>query len=260
MGKKNKKNKTPNEIKKYQAQQNAINRYKKNMESYQKRLDTANKWKQKMELDRKIIMESDEYKKKRELREQELQKLPQIDCKEFVVRRATFKCMHNDHHTEDIDAAISIVNKNGQLEKVKISAGYCKECQIYFIMESTYQYLKKLGVPICRISDEKSYFNETYLNGMELAPESILMQHGYNVSQNDNLSEIVRHKILAVLIDNKIMHRSDIISYLDFFISQRQYQSRFEMAISKWEIDREFVLNYRVGQYTTYGVNGIYRF
>lgn len=254
-----KKKKQSNEMEKIFAKKHAIERYERNLASYRQRIESANEWRQKLEQERKEIMDSDEYKKRRENREKELQKLPQIGCKEFVVRRATFKCMHNDHHTEDIDAAISIINRNGIMELVKISAGYCNECGIFFILDSTYEYLKKLGVPICRICDEKSYLNESYLNGVELASESILMQHGYNVSQVENLSEEVRHKILAVLIDNKIMHRSDIISYLDFFISQRQNQSRFELAISKWEVDREFVLNYRIGEYSTYGVNAIYR-
>ena len=69
---------------------------------------------------------------------------------------------------------------------------------------------------------------------MRLAQESILMQFGYNVSQQEGLSATSRQKILAVLIDNKIMTKNEIISYLDFFISQRSKQSRMEIAISKY--------------------------
>lgn len=32
-----------------------------------------------------------------------------------------------------------------------------------------------------------------------------------------------------------------------------------ERAISKWEDDREFVEEYKSGEYTKYGVNAIYR-
>lgn len=32
-----------------------------------------------------------------------------------------------------------------------------------------------------------------------------------------------------------------------------------ELAISKWETDREFVENYRVGEYTQFGVHAIFR-
>ena len=62
-----------------------------------------------------------------------------------------------------------------------------------------------------------------------------------------------QHKILAVMIDNKILTKTAIISYLDFFISQRQSQPKFEAAISKWENDREFVSNYYKGSYAKYG-------
>ena len=85
------------------------------------------------------------------------------------------------------------------------------------------------------------------------------MQYGYNVSQVKGLSATRRQKILAVIIDNKVMAKSEIISYLDFFINQRNSMSNMEVAVSKWEVDREFVENYRIGQYTQFGVNAIYR-
>lgn len=94
---------------------------------------------------------------------------------------------------------------------------------------------------------------------MILAQESILMQYGYNTNQNEGLSATRRQKILAVLIDKKILGKSEIISYLDFFISQHQYSSKYQVAISKWEADREFVEHYRMGEYHQYGVNAIYR-
>lgn len=56
----------------------------------------------------------------------------------------------------------------------------------------------------------------TYINGMRLAKESLLIQYGYNVSQTEGLTDLRRHKILAVIIDNKIMSKGEIISYLDF--------------------------------------------
>ena len=85
------------------------------------------------------------------------------------------------------------------------------------------------------------------------------MQYGYSVSQEEDLTAARRHRILAVMIDNKILTKTAIISYLDFFISQRQSQPKFEAAISKWENDREFVSDYHKGSYTKYGVKRIYR-
>ena len=95
--------------------------------------------------------------------------------------------------------------------------------------------------------------------GMRLSQESILMQYGYSVSQTEGLSDARRRKILAVLVDNKVLTRSDVIGYLDFFISQRKHQHQYEKAIEKWESDREFIAHYKTGSYTEYKVNSISR-
>ena len=184
--------------------------------------------------------------------------LPEIGLKDFVVRANVFKCMHNKHKIDNVVATINI-DDDGKKKQIKISAGYCSQCKIYFIMDSTYQNLKKKGMVLCRVTDEKNYMKSGYINGMKLAQESLLMQYGYNVSQIEGLTATGRQKILAVIIDNKIMSKSEIISYLDFFISQRSSIPKMEVAISKWEADREFVENYKIGQYTQFGVNAIYR-
>lgn len=184
--------------------------------------------------------------------------LPEIGLKDFVVRRNVFKCMHNKHEIDNVVAMINI-DDDGKKQQIKISAGYCSQCKVYFILDSTYQSLKKKGMILCRITDEKNYMRGAYVNGMLLAQESVLMQYGYTVSQTEGLSATSRQKILAVIIDNRIMAKSEIISYLDFFISQRSSRSNMEIAISKWEADREFVENYRLGEYTQFGVKAIYR-
>lgn len=193
-------------------------------------------------------------------KEQEnLKQLPQINYGDFMIRKSTFKCIHSNHHTKDMAATINVIEKDGNIKLKKINVGYCKECNVFFILESVYEELRKWYIPICKVSDVKTYYTSNGKNAMKLAQESVLRQYGYSVSKTEDLSDTVRQKILAVLIDNHIITKNDIISYLDFFISQRRYQSKYEQAISKWEEDREFVINYRIGEYTTYGINAIYR-
>ena len=182
----------------------------------------------------------------------------EIGLKDFVVRGNVFKCMHNKHKIDNVVARINIDN-DGKTQQIKISAGYCSQCKTYFILDSTYQGLKKKGMILCRVTDEKNYMKGSHINGTQLAQESMLMQYGYNVSQTEGLSATGRQKILAVIIDNRIMAKSEIISYLDFFINQRSSLNNMGIAISKWEADREFVENYKIGQYTQFGVNAIYR-
>ena len=94
---------------------------------------------------------------------------------------------------------------------------------------------------------------------MSLAEESVLMQYGYNVNAAEDLSAERRQKILAVLMDNEIVPKSQIISLLDFFISQRQNRKYMEAAIDKWSEDREFVEDYNPGTYTRVHIRSMQR-
>ena len=105
-----------------------------------------------------------------------------IRVKDFVVRSSIFKCMRNNHKLQNVDAFVGIMDKKGDIKQTKIPAGYCEKCDIFFIMESTYEELKGKGILACRVSDEKTYLkNGVSINGMKLAHESILMQYGYNL-------------------------------------------------------------------------------
>ena len=183
----------------------------------------------------------------------------QIGVLDLIVRCNIFKCMHEEHEIQNITAVVKILLEDGREEEIQISAGYCQQCNVYFIMESTYQELKRKGIILCRVTDSKTYAKGGFMNGSKLAQESILMQYGYNVSQTVGLSARQRQKILAVMIDNKVLSKSEIISYLDFFIRQHGSRNNMGVAISKWEDDREFVEHYRSGEYTKFGVNAIYR-
>lgn len=182
-----------------------------------------------------------------------------INIRDFVVRRTVFKCTHSKHKLQDITGSIDIVNKKGIIENIKITAGYCPECKVFFILESTYAHLKHKGIPLCRIISEDAYLkSKVSAGGMNLAPESILMQYGYSVSQKEDLSDFQRQKILSILIDNKIMTKSSIISYLDFFILQKKKNPKYEKAISRWQDDREYVSGYKIGSENTFVIKGIH--
>lgn len=181
-----------------------------------------------------------------------------LNVKDFVVRTSAFNCRHKEHRIVNIEAEFLIATEDNTRQSVKVPAGYCSQCNVYFIMESTYQKLKEKGMLLCRVCDEKTYRTNKSTNNMNLAQESILRQYGYNVGQEDGLSEISRRKILAIVIDNRVLSKTEIIGYLDFFISQHT-DSKYKTAISKWESDRDFVETYKIGEYTKYNVNRLIR-
>lgn len=180
-----------------------------------------------------------------------------ITAHDFVVRRTVFKCKHNNHHIEDVKAVFTTITRQGTVNKITIPAGYCSTCNMYFIMESTYKRIKNSGIPICRTMDEKSYENNisTGLYNNNLAPESVLMQFGYNVSQKDDLPVEQRRRILAAIVDNKVLKRNEVVSYLDYFINQRKNQKnkdgslRYKDAMDKWRMDRAWINQYKLGSY-----------
>lgn len=248
------------EAKRLKAERKRENAERLKQQRIEKQRIEAEKREKQRQIQEEAERKREEAERERRRKEQEaLAQLPQIGVRDFVVRRAVFKCMHNNHKIENLVAAVNIIDNKNEERLVKVSAGYCRTCNTYFVMESSYDNLKRMGIPLCRMSDEKTYLKNYSVNGMILAQESILMQYGYNVSQTEGLSSSRRQKILAVLIDKGILSKSEIISYLDFFISQRESQSKYQIAISKWEMDREFVEGYRIGEYHQYGVNALYR-
>ena len=181
-----------------------------------------------------------------------------FNVRDFVIKCHTFKCTKASHEIENIKASIPVILKNGDEKIITVTAGYCIQCGTYFIMESTYMNLKQHGIISCRVYDEKTYQKYVNVNGMLLAEESLLKQYGYNVSEQEGLSERQRRKVLANLIDNHILSKTEVISHLDFCISMHQNE-KFVRSVSKWESDREFVENYWPGEMKKYGANAIYR-
>ena len=39
-------------------------------------------------------------------------------------------------------AAVNVIEKDGNIKLKKINVGYCKECNVFFVLESIYEELK----------------------------------------------------------------------------------------------------------------------
>ena len=181
-----------------------------------------------------------------------LSEIKAIGIKDFVVKMNVFKCINSNHHIEDVNAIVNVIEKSGKRCFEEIKAGYCKECNVYFITNITYEKMRSKGIVLCRVTNEKNYktIAGNYYNKM--AEESILMQYGYNVSENDNLTSEQRHRILASLIEYEIMTRVEIVNYLNLFINQRRHVDSMKTAITKWKEDIEYIEKYNSGKHTKY--------
>lgn len=173
-----------------------------------------------------------------------------IEIQDIVIRRSVFKCMNAKHHLIDVNGRVEVIDNAGNISIESLPAGYCEECGHFFILQSAYENIKKKGTILCKIKDEKTYYkNVASNNGMMLAEESILMQYGYNVNQSEGMTDARRQKLLATLVDRKIMTRNEIVSYIDFFINQKKLNPIYTNAVSKWSRDRSFIGHYKSGVY-----------
>ena len=76
--------------------------------------------------------------------------------------------------------------------------------------------------------------------------ESILHAYGYSVAQNKNFSDNYRHILLSEVMDLGLMTAKEIISLLEWNINTSQSKDNFKEAVKRWNIDRNFVMNYKV--------------
>lgn len=182
----------------------------------------------------------------------------EIQFQDFLIKRSVFRCYYKDHELEDITANVKILNWNGKLETMKVSAGYCADCSVYFIFDETYKEIQRRGTPVCRVYDWKTIESDNATEGnMRLASESILRQYGYNVNANEGLSSEKRQHILQLIVDNNILTKSEIISYLDFFINQRKNNKAMKTAVEKWQSDKQFIQSYRMDSFENYQIRSI---
>ncbi|MCD8147665.1 MAG: hypothetical protein LUD84_10410 [Clostridiales bacterium] len=128
-------------------------------------------------------------------------------------------------------------------------ATYNKEEQIYYMDLSRYRnFCRKYGKPDVSIRLPQSKWDNYGNDGWDsLNEESILHLFGYNVNQQDNLSDKTRQDILAEIIDLDLdfMKPAAIIRHLQFLIKSRETNPNQVIACGKWKRDIAFVENYR---------------
>lgn len=183
----------------------------------------------------------------------------EIKVRDFLIKRSVFRCVHDEHELEDINAVISVVTNSGNLEQVSILAGYCRSCNVYFVLEDQLRRLLSKGTPMCLLYDWDKTEKALHPGSMFLAPESLLYQYGYNVNSIDNIPAAKRQRILATMIDNDVMTKNEILSYLDLFITQRKDNRSMNRAVEKWKEDIAFLLQYKAVGNDSVRIRSLYR-
>lgn len=181
---------------------------------------------------------------------------------DFVIKCNVFMCNQN-HNIEQIQALIDVMTPSGEIVTKCIPAGYCKNCDCYFILERDYMQLRAEGILLCQQISYDVYRKKglSIISGDELKPESLLYQCGYNVSAADDLSSVQRREILCRVVDNGLYSISGICSHLDWLIGRNKKITDRDMnlAISKWQEDRNFISQYNKNSQRNITVSSIKR-
>lgn len=162
----------------------------------------------------------------------------------FLVRSQLKSCVSKNHSLDSIVVEIQVIDTNGTIKNVEVNGFYCNDCKLYYILESEYERIRRKGTPLCQIFEEIKYLNNIS-NKFDLNYESILYSFGYNVNAQNNLSDKQRFKILTFIIDNGILSKSEVISYLNYFINMRIGRKEYQNAISKWKTDINVLNKYK---------------
>lgn len=173
----------------------------------------------------------------------------------LYVHKGTIICQR-DHHNVVSATAVLL----GRFDKdIELTVNYCRDCKRFFINYISYEtYKHRYGVLIGNIvmEDEgKNIFGDVYL-----ADASPLKLCGYSVSQQDGYTSQMRQYIIAKIIDRGIMSKSDIVKYLEYFISINGKQKRNHLALEKWKEDLTFTLGYEADRQERHHITEIKRY
>ncbi len=166
-----------------------------------------------------------------------------INIEDFLVRTSLNKCVNNNHTLSRIKACVSIITKSNGIIEETFDAAYCSECNKSYILESTYNRLKKLGQICCKVIEYED-LKQNYSSFSSWQKKSLLAMYGYNVNKNESLTVAERHMILDFIIENNIMRPFEIISHLEMLIRTRKNLKNMADAREKWEDDIRYVQNY----------------
>lgn len=168
----------------------------------------------------------------------------EFKCNSFIVRTNVFQCTNQNHKLRDIKGRVKILNAFNEVKIVEFNAAYCPKCQKFFILDSDYQEISNLGELLCNVfvKTKTGYRIERVF---DLQEESLLHRMGYNVNARDGLNANYRHLILANAVDEGLLSRSEICSFLNYLINRSYGRWGFEMAIKKWEDDKDYISNYK---------------
>lgn len=165
-----------------------------------------------------------------------------IKPQNFIVMVHTFFCSSKGHNLQSIQAIILTKAFDGKgLSSVSIPAGYCEQCNRYYILSSVYEekrfLLKNALCDFVKDSELSSYLRNHEFDSNEFRSQSILNRCGYSVSRNSLLTRSERIQLLESIITNGVLSREEVKSFINWLIRFQGSNPIMYRALIEWEID-----------------------
>jgi len=166
----------------------------------------------------------------------------EISVEDFLVRTTTRFCVKNNHKLESIKAYVNIDN-GISITKYDTWALYCEDCDRYYIRESDYLHLKRIGRICCKVIEYEEYQQMQIGGYNNWASKSILRSYGYTVNSIFGLSDKERQRILSFIIENKIMKLTEVIDFIEWLVKKDKGE-KYVNANLKRRKDLDYLKNY----------------
>lgn len=164
-----------------------------------------------------------------------------------IVLNDNRKCVNNKHEIQDVRANIRIATEAQGIITSSVLAGYCKECDAYFILKSDFKEIKKQGVILCPVIDRTQKYLNKNATKISTGNESEIHQLGYNVIKNNGYTTEQRQYILANIVENTNISKYAIASNIRRCIAQHKNQMNYSQSVKCWTDDLEFIQKYKHG-------------
>ena len=156
----------------------------------------------------------------------------------LYIYKGNILCHKNNH---PLVPATAIIHDELDRE-LELDVEYCPVCNRYMLSYTSYeQYRERHGLLIGKL---KMISLNSFGGEFDMASESPLKLCGYNVSQAQGLSASTRQFLLAKIIHDDIMKKTEVIHYLEHFINMNGAKKENALALEKWCEDLDFVHSY----------------
>lgn len=171
-----------------------------------------------------------------------------INIEDVLVITHSMFCKNNNHTIVPYKGIVPLLNNDNKEIRYEIYLGFCQQCYTYMMFKEDYELMLMAGTPLCKVYTYEEAQKKNMFSGFKYKSQSVLHAMGYNVQENNSLTQNDRRKILKKALDTKAVKIQDLLNFLSWLIRTRESQPKYKNAVSRWKSDMMFVEQYKVNE------------